>query len=101
MASTETEKVFVLPGDTIDRSLIPESTNKRPLRLGPGLRHVPPDTLQPTIAGELVTNPKKKSMFIDYNSRRVYLLPAFHTHIPTNFPLTISPKSTSPPPQTS
>ncbi|KAB5528858.1 hypothetical protein GE09DRAFT_975000 [Coniochaeta sp. 2T2.1] len=65
-----TEATIVLPGDTIDASLIPISNKKRPLRLGPGLRHVPSDTLQSTVAGELITDPKKNTMYIEYNSRR-------------------------------
>ncbi|OIW31358.1 hypothetical protein CONLIGDRAFT_313916 [Coniochaeta ligniaria NRRL 30616] len=68
MASTEAP--IVLPGDIIDTSLIPTSNKKRPLRLGPGLRHVPPDTLQSTVAGELITDPKKNTMYIEYNSHR-------------------------------
>jgi exosome complex component RRP40 len=71
-----TEAPIVLPGDAIDPSLIPTSNKKRPLRLGPGLRHVPPDTLQSTVAGELITDPKKNTMYIEYNSRRVRLLPS-------------------------
>lgn len=69
MASTEAP--IVLPGDIIDPSLIPTSNKKRPLRLGPGLRHVPPDTLQSTVAGELIADPKKNTMYIEYNSHRV------------------------------
>lgn len=69
-----TEGSIVLPGDAIDPSLIQTSNKKRPLRLGPGLRHVPPETLQSTVAGELVADHKKNTMYIEYNSRRVRLL---------------------------
>ena len=71
-----TASPIVLPGDAIDPSLIPTSNKKRPLRLGPGLRHVPPDTLQSTVAGELITDPRKNTMYIEYNSRRVSILPS-------------------------
>lgn len=60
----------VLPGETIDPSLIP-SNSKHPLRLGPGLRHIPPSDIVPTVAGALITNPNKNSMWIEYNSNRV------------------------------
>ncbi|KAL2161377.1 hypothetical protein VTH06DRAFT_8600 [Thermothelomyces fergusii] len=63
------ERPVVLPGDTIDPSLIP-SDPKKALRLGPGLRHVPPTDIVPTVAGRLMTNPVKNSMWIEYNSNR-------------------------------
>jgi exosome complex component RRP40 len=66
----ETERIIVLPGETIDPSLIP-SHKKQPLRLGPGLRHIPPSDIVPTVAGQLITNPVKNSMWIEYNSQRV------------------------------
>ncbi|KAL2144497.1 hypothetical protein VTI28DRAFT_9002 [Corynascus sepedonium] len=64
-----TERSVVLPGETIDPSLIP-SDPKKALRLGPGLRHIPPTDIVPTVAGQLVTNPVKNSMWIEYNSNR-------------------------------
>ncbi|KAK4145746.1 uncharacterized protein C8A04DRAFT_35558 [Dichotomopilus funicola] len=60
---------LVLPGETIDPSLVP-SHPKNPLRLGPGLRHIPPTDIVPTVAGQLITNPVKNSMWIEYNSNR-------------------------------
>ncbi|OTB07379.1 hypothetical protein M426DRAFT_250351 [Hypoxylon sp. CI-4A] len=63
------EKVIVLPGDQIDHSLIP-SHPKRALRLGPGLRHIPPNELVPTVAGQLVTDHKKNSIWVEYNGGR-------------------------------
>lgn len=65
-----TERSVVLPGETIDPSLIP-SDPKKALRLGPGLRHIPPTDIVPTVAGQLVTNSVKNSMWIEYNSNRV------------------------------
>ncbi|KAK3363415.1 hypothetical protein B0T25DRAFT_442307 [Lasiosphaeria hispida] len=64
-----TEHPLVLPGDTIDPSLIP-THKKQPLRLGPGLRHVPPSTILPTVAGQLVTDLRKNSMWVEYNGGR-------------------------------
>ncbi|KAK4124854.1 hypothetical protein N657DRAFT_643613 [Parathielavia appendiculata] len=61
------DRLFVLPGETIDPSLIP-SHPKNPLRLGPGLRHIPPSDIVPTVAGQLITNPVKNFMSIEYNS---------------------------------
>ncbi|KAK4240125.1 hypothetical protein C8A03DRAFT_13513 [Achaetomium macrosporum] len=63
------ERLFVLPGETIDPSLIP-THKKHPLRLGPGLRHIPPSDIVPTVAGQLITNPLKNSMWVEYNSHR-------------------------------
>ncbi|KAK4102231.1 hypothetical protein N658DRAFT_566326 [Parathielavia hyrcaniae] len=63
------DRPLVLPGETIDLSLIP-SHPKNPLRLGPGLRHIPPSDIVPTAAGELITNPVKNSMWVEYNSNR-------------------------------
>ena len=65
-----TERPFVLPGETVDPAVVP-SHKKQPLRLGPGLRHIPPSDIVPTVAGQLVTNPSKNSMWVEYNSNRV------------------------------
>ncbi|KAI1494532.1 hypothetical protein F5X96DRAFT_523910 [Biscogniauxia mediterranea] len=61
--------VIVLPGDHIDPSLIP-SHPKRALKLGPGLRHIPPNELVPTVAGQLATDYKKNSIWVEYNGGR-------------------------------
>ncbi len=76
-----TDRPLVLPGEAIDPSLIP-SHPKHPLRLGPGLRHIPPSDIVPTVAGQLTTNPLKNSMWIEYNSNRVRLPSPFL--FPTN-----------------
>lgn len=62
--------VFVLPGDQIDPSLIP-SHPKKPLRLGPGLRHVPPNDLVPTLAGQLITDRPKNAIRVENSGGRV------------------------------
>ncbi|PFH62768.1 hypothetical protein XA68_11991 [Ophiocordyceps unilateralis] len=64
-----TDPGFVLPGDRIDPSLIP-SHPKKQLRLGPGLRHVPPDSILPSLAGRLVTDRRKNAMHIETGSGR-------------------------------
>ncbi|KAI1472344.1 uncharacterized protein F4812DRAFT_408559 [Daldinia caldariorum] len=69
MATAQSERIFVLPGDQIDPSLIP-SHPKKALRLGPGLRHIPPNELIPTVAGQLVTDPRKNSIWVEYNGGR-------------------------------
>ncbi|KAK4682755.1 exosome non-catalytic core subunit rrp40 [Podospora pseudoanserina] len=67
---TTTERPLVLPGDPISPDLIPSSTSK-PLRLGPGLRHVPPSDIVPVVAGQLITNHQKNSMWVEYNNNRL------------------------------
>lgn len=63
------DRVFVLPGDEVPAALIP-SHPKKALKLGPGLRHVPPSELIPTVAGQLVTD-RKNSIWVEYNGGRV------------------------------
>lgn len=64
------EAPVILPGDTIDPSHIP-SHPKKALQLGPGLRHIPPSTILPTVAGQLVTDRRKNSLWVEYNGGRV------------------------------
>jgi exosome complex component RRP40 len=62
----------VLPGDEIAKSALPTGTGKKKtLTLGPGLRHIPPDTVTATVAGALVTDNKKTAASIEYNTGRV------------------------------
>ncbi|KAG6010114.1 hypothetical protein E4U21_000148 [Claviceps maximensis] len=58
------QPVFVLPGDHLDPDLIP-SHPKKPLRLGPGLRHVPPNHILPTLAGQFVTDRNKNTVRVE------------------------------------
>ncbi|RDA87370.1 hypothetical protein CP532_6982 [Ophiocordyceps camponoti-leonardi (nom. inval.)] len=64
-----TDSVFVLPGDKIDDSLIPTHPKKQ-LRLGPGLRHVPPNAILPSLAGRLVTDRRKNAMHVETSAGR-------------------------------
>lgn len=66
---------LVLPGDEIPSSLLPTGTGKRKtLKLGPGLRHIPPNTVVTTVAGALVTDDRKNAASVETNSGRVGLL---------------------------
>ncbi|ODA78681.1 hypothetical protein RJ55_06063 [Drechmeria coniospora] len=61
--------VFVLPGDEVDASLVP-SHAKKPLRLGPGLRLVPPNEILPTLAGRLISDRQKNAMRVETSAGR-------------------------------
>lgn len=64
---------IVLPGDTIDDSQIPTHP-KKPLRLGPGLRHDPAtNEILPTVAGQLVSDRQKNAMRVETSNGRVRL----------------------------
>ncbi|KAI9903554.1 hypothetical protein N3K66_000083 [Trichothecium roseum] len=63
------DPIFVLPGDDIDASLIP-SHPKKPLKLGPGLRHAPPNDILPTLAGQLVSDHQKNIIRVETASGR-------------------------------
>ena len=64
MATTDTLSSFVLPGEALDPSQIP-THKKKALQIGPGLRHIPPSTIVPTVAGQLVADPKKNSLWVE------------------------------------
>lgn len=72
--AAQTEKIYVLPGDSIDPALIP-SHPKHPLRLGPGLRHIPPSEIVATVAGQLVTDGRKNSIWVEFNGGRACYSP--------------------------
>ncbi len=62
---------IVLPGDEIDPAQIP-SHPKKPLRLGPGLRHDPAtNEIVPTVAGQLVTDKNKNAIRVETSTGRV------------------------------
>jgi exosome complex component RRP40 len=67
------ETQFVLPGDAIDPGRIPSHKTKA-LRLGPGLQHIPPSEIVPTVAGQLVTDRRKNSLWVEYGGGRVCCL---------------------------
>ncbi|TAQ91374.1 hypothetical protein B7494_g334 [Chlorociboria aeruginascens] len=62
-------ETFVMPGDLVDPDLLP-SQPTLPLKLGPGLRHIPPNTITPTVAGQLCTDARKNAIWIEFNAGR-------------------------------
>lgn len=63
---------LVLPGEGISPEVLPVSSNHSiPLKLGPGLRHVPPSAITPTLAGALNVDQKKNAIWVENNSGRV------------------------------
>ncbi len=62
----------VLPGQDIPSDVLPTSSNSSlPLKLGPGLRHIPPSTITPTIAGSLCVDNRKNAVWVESNGGRV------------------------------
>jgi exosome complex component RRP40 len=63
---------LVLPGEVISPDVLPVPSNPSiSLKLGPGLRHVPPSTITPTLAGALSVDHKKNAIWVENNSGRV------------------------------
>jgi len=60
---------FVLPGESLDAESLP-SHPTLPLKLGPGLRHIPPNTITPTVAGQLCTDKRKNAVWVEFNGGR-------------------------------
>jgi hypothetical protein len=91
---------LVLPGDEIPAHILPTGTGKRKtLKLGPGLRHVPPNTVVTTVAGALVTDDRKNAASVESNSGRVrfyaFTLPSLQASLSNKL------HSTNPTPTTS
>ncbi|KAI9819144.1 MAG: exosome non-catalytic core subunit rrp40 [Pycnora praestabilis] len=64
-------QTFVLPGEDIPADLLPTSSNPSvALKLGPGLQHIPPETVTSVIAGELCIDPKKNAIWVENNGGR-------------------------------
>lgn len=63
-------EMFLFPGDKIDSNILPSHPSSA-LKIGPGLRHVPPDSISPTIAGKLCIDNKKNAVWIEYKCSRV------------------------------
>lgn len=75
----------VLPGDVISQNALPTGTGKKKtLTLGPGLRHIPPNTVTSTVAGTLVTDNRKNAALVEYNSGRVRPQPLVRVHVEAN-----------------
>ncbi|KAF2273665.1 uncharacterized protein EI97DRAFT_383049 [Westerdykella ornata] len=93
-----TATTILLPGDQIPPESLPKPTNaKKPLTLGPGLRHIPPNTITATIAGALATDNKKNAAWIEYNSGRYtpqphdLIIATVHASAAETFTCTLTP----------
>ncbi|KAK2629778.1 hypothetical protein QTJ16_000598 [Diplocarpon rosae] len=64
-----TTQKFVLPGQYLDPQSLP-SHPKLPLKLGPGLRLVPPSTITSTVAGQVCTDTRKNAAWVEFNGSR-------------------------------
>ncbi|KAI9050267.1 hypothetical protein LZ554_005435 [Drepanopeziza brunnea f. sp. 'monogermtubi'] len=62
-------QTFVLPGQHLDPESLP-SHPKLSLKLGPGLRLLPPSTITPTVAGHLCTDARKNAVWVEFNGGR-------------------------------
>lgn len=70
----------VLPGEMISPDVLPIPSNPNlPLKLGPGVRHVPPSTIRSTVAGSLCIDQKKNAIWVENNSGRVRIV--IHTSL--------------------
>ncbi|MCJ1401305.1 exosome non-catalytic core subunit rrp40 [Xylographa trunciseda] len=66
-----TTQILVLPGEVLSNETLPVSSDSsHPLKLGPGLRHIPPSTITPTVAGLLFVDQKKKAIWVENSSGR-------------------------------
>jgi hypothetical protein len=74
--NTMATETFVLPGEILDPASLP-SHPKLPLKLGPGLRHIPPNTITSTVAGQLCTDKRKNAVWVEFNGSRVCCLPRY------------------------
>ena len=64
--------MLVLPGDKIPPEVLPVPSNpSASLKLGPGLRHIPPSTIIPVLAGPLRVDHKKNAIWVESKRGRV------------------------------
>lgn len=66
-------KTVLLPGETIPQELIP--TRNKPsktLKVGPGLRFTPPDTITSSVSGILSVDARKHSLWVETNGQGRY-----------------------------
>lgn len=64
--------ILIMPGETVPSDLLPIPSNPSlPLKLGPGLRHIPPSTISAVLAGAFWIDLKKNAMWVDNSSGRV------------------------------
>ena len=64
--------MLVLPGDKLPPEILPIPSNpSAALKLGPGLRYIPPSTVTPVHAGPLCVDKKKNAIWVENNNGRV------------------------------
>ncbi|KAF8454132.1 hypothetical protein BGX38DRAFT_1089873 [Terfezia claveryi] len=61
---------LVLPGDTLPIPFPPPTAKGVAMKVGPGLAHIPPDTIIPVIAGELNVDEKKRMIWVESDGKR-------------------------------
>ncbi len=66
MAST----TFVIPGEELAQESLPSHPSLA-IKIGPGLRHIPPNVITPVVAGQLCTDARKNAIWVEYNGARV------------------------------
>lgn len=69
-ATMMTERIYVVPGEILDDSSVPLNSSL-PLKVGPGLRHIPQGTLIPTVAGQLFSDDRKNVIWVECDPGRV------------------------------
>ena len=71
-ATTSIMSTVVLPGEELPREVLPVPSNPSiALKLGPGLRYIPPSTITPVVAGSLCVDNKKNAIWVENNNGRV------------------------------
>ncbi|MCJ1287338.1 exosome non-catalytic core subunit rrp40 [Xylographa opegraphella] len=66
-----TTQALVVPGEKLSNDILPVPLDSsHPLKLGPGLRHVAPSTITPTVAGLLFIDQRKKAIWVENNNGR-------------------------------
>lgn len=61
----------LLPGEVILPEKLPTSKSTAPLKIGPGLYHVPPSTITTTLSGSLQIDLKKNAIWVENAGGRV------------------------------
>ncbi|KAL9115290.1 MAG: hypothetical protein Q9187_007333 [Circinaria calcarea] len=89
-----TMQTLVLPGDEISLDILPVPSNSSiPLKLGPGIRHLPPSIFTPTTAGSLCIDRKKNAIWVENNAGRVSLFCLVYQSSLANFLIKYTPQT--------
>ena len=63
---------MLLPGDVVPENTLQRPSNSSaPLKLGPGLRHIPAATITPILAGELCVDRNKNALWVEHSGGKV------------------------------